>query len=75
MFKSFGYADDYKIVGDDPLTLNIDVRKLCRWCDEKFMSMNLGKSKVLCIKGTAPIALPNHEFETTECKNNIWEFS
>ena len=70
MSKSFGYADDYKIVGDNPLT-NIDVRKLWRWCDENFMSMNLGKSKVLCIKGTAPIALPNHEFETTECMKDL----
>ena len=35
------------------------------------MSMNLGKSKVLCIKGTAPIALPNHEFETTECMKDL----
>ena len=66
MSKSFGYVDDYKIVGDNPLTLNIDVRKLWRWCDENFMSTNLGKIKVLCIKGTAPIALSNHEFETTE---------
>ena len=71
MSKSFGYADDYKIVGDNPLTLNIDVRKLWRWCDENFMSMDLGKSKVLCIKGTAPIALPNHEFETTECIKDL----
>ena len=42
--KSFGYADNYKIVGDNPLTLNIDVRILWRWCDENFMSMNLEKS-------------------------------
>ena len=71
MSKSFSYADDYKIVGDNPLTLNINVRKLWRWCDENFMSMNLGKSKVLCIKGTALIALPNHEFETTECMKDL----
>ena len=44
MSKSFGYTDDYKIVGDNPLTLNIDVRKLWRWCDENFMLMNLGKT-------------------------------
>ena len=71
MSKSFGYADDYKIVGDNPLTLNKDVRKLWRWCDKNFMSMNLGKSKVLCIKGTAPIALPNHELETTESMKDL----
>ena len=34
MFATFGYADDYKIVGDNPSTLNIDVRRLWRWCEE-----------------------------------------
>ena len=66
MSATFGYADDYKIVGDNPLTLNIDVRRLWRWCEENCMSMNLTKSKVLCIKGSATISLPNYSFETTE---------
>ena len=30
------------------------------------MSENLTKSKILCIKGSATIALPNYSFETTE---------
>ena len=30
------------------------------------MSMNLTKSKILCIKGSTTIALPNYSFETSE---------
>ena len=71
MFTTFGYADDYKIVGDNPLTLNIDFRSLWRWCEENCMSMNLTKSKVLCIKGSATIALPSYSFETTEVMENL----
>ena len=70
MSATFGYADDYKIVGDNPLTLNIDVRRLWRWCEEKCMSMNLTKKKVLCIEGSATIALPSYSFETTGHPDN-----
>ena len=35
------------------------------------MSMNLTKSKVLCIKGSATIALPNYSFETTEVMKDL----
>ena len=66
MSKVFGYADDYKIVGTNPVTLNIDVRKLWRWCDDNLMSMNLTKSKLLCIKGSVQISLPNYTFEATQ---------
>ena len=71
MSATFGYADDYKIVGDNPLTLNIDVRRLWRWCEENCMSMNLTKSKVLSVKGSATIALPNYSFETTEVMKDL----
>ena len=34
MSSTFGFADDYKNVGDNPLTLSIDVRRLLRMCDD-----------------------------------------
>ena len=71
MSATFGYADDCKIVGDNPLTLNIDVRRLWRWCEENCMAMKLTKSKVLCIKGSATIALLNYSFETTEVMKDL----
>ena len=66
MSKAFGYADDYKIIGTNPVTLNIDVRKLWRWCEDNMMSMNLTKSKLLCIKCSARLSLPNYTFEATQ---------
>ena len=71
MSSTFDYADDYKIVGDNPLTLNIDVRRLWRWCEENCMSMNLTKCKILCIEVSATIALPNYSFETTEVMKDL----
>ena len=71
MSATFGYADDYKIVGGKFLTLNIDVRRLWRWCQENCMSLNLTKSKILCIKRSAAIVLPNYSFETTEAMKNL----
>ena len=71
MSKVFGYADDFKIVGTNPVTLNIDIRKLWRWCDDDLMSMNLTKSKLLCIKGSAQISLPNYTFEPLN-RLKIW---
>ena len=72
MSARFGYAEDYKTNGDNPITLNIDVRRLWRWCEENCMSMNLTKSKVLCIKGSATVALPNYSFETTEVRKDLY---
>ena len=71
MSATFGCADDYKTVEDNPLTLNIDVRRLWMWCEQNCMSMNLTKSKVLCIKGSATIALPNYSFKATEVMKDL----
>ena len=74
MSKAFGYADDFKIVRNNPVTLNIDVRKLWRWCEDNLMSMNLTKSKLLCIKGSAQISLPNYTFEATQSIKDLGLF-
>ena len=36
MSASFGYADDYKIVCNDPIILNIDAKRIWNWCVKKF---------------------------------------
>ena len=71
MSSTFGYADDYKIVVDNPLTLNIDARRLWRWCEENCMSINLTKSKIIWFRGSATIALTNYSFETTELMTDL----
>ena len=61
MSATFGYAD-YKMFADNPLTLNLDVMRLWKWCEENCISknLNLTKSKVLWLERAATIALPNH---------------
>ena len=40
MAKSFGYADDFEIVGSNPVFLGIDVKKVWKWCKENLVSIN-----------------------------------
>ena len=40
MSNCFGYADDYKIVLDNAITLNIDSNKIWNWYSKNFMSLN-----------------------------------
>ena len=74
MSKAFGYAYDYKIVWTNPVTLNMDVRKLWRWCEDNLMAMNLTKIKLLCIKGSAQISLPNYTFQATQSIKDLGRF-
>ena len=71
MSATLGYADDNTVFGDNPLTLNMDVRGLWRLCEKIYMSRNLTKNKFLCIKGSATSALHNYSFETTEVMNDL----
>ena len=50
MSNCFGYADDYKIVSDNAITLNIDSNKIWNWCSRNLMSLNLSKCKTLHFK-------------------------
>ena len=37
MSTNFGYADDFKVRGNIPVTLNIDVKKNYKWCSDNFL--------------------------------------
>ena len=50
---SFGYADDYKIVCNDQLTLNIDAKRIWNWCVKNYKAVNGSKSKIFTVKGNA----------------------
>ena len=43
MSDSFGYADDFKIVGTNPVAINIDIRRIWKWCQSNLMEINLSK--------------------------------
>ena len=59
MSDSFGYADDFKIVGTNPVAINIDIRRIWKWCQSNLMEINLSKSKCLWLKGVGTVRLPN----------------
>ena len=55
MSASFGYADDCKIVCNDPLFLNIDAKRNWNWCVKNSMAVNVSKIKILSVKGNAKV--------------------
>ena len=59
MSASFGYADDYKIVSNKPLTITIDAKRVWNWCTKNSMEVNVSKTKVLGIKGNAIVEVNN----------------
>ena len=70
MSSCYGYADDYKIMGTDPTTLHIDIRKVWKWCETNEMRLNMTKSKTLVIKGECNLSIFSYKFEQpNELKN------
>ena len=55
MSDSFGTADDFKIVGTNPVAINIDIRRVWIWCQSNLMKINLSKSKCLWLKGVGTV--------------------
>ena len=45
MSANFGYADDYKIVCNDPSILNIDAKRSWSWCVKIFYASKCVKNK------------------------------
>ena len=65
MSASFGYADDYKIVCNDPLILNIDAKRIWNWCVKNSMAVNVSKTKIFSVKGNAKVEVNGTLFEET----------
>ena len=81
MCNSYGYADDYKIIGTNGVTLQIDATRLNKWCEMNMMTMNAGKCKLVCFKNDINICINGELFEhgITEkdlgimiCKDLTW---
>ena len=66
MSPNFGYTDDFKIIGENNVSLNIDIRKVHKWCSENFMSMNMKKCKSVSFKGTTEITIGSYRIEKAE---------
>ena len=71
MSTNFGCADDFKVNGNNPVTLNIDVRRIYKRFSDNFMSMSLAKSKYVGIKGRASVSLTKYAFEKAETRKKF----
>ena len=71
MSKSFGYADDFKIISQNAVTLQIDGHRLWKSCSENQMSLNLKKCNVVAFKGTASVALGGHILNTAAVQKDL----
>ena len=65
MSASFGYADDYKIVYNEPLNLNIDAKRIWNWCVRNSMAVNVSKTKNISLKGNAKVEVNGTVLEET----------
>ena len=65
MSASFGYADDYKIVCNDPLILNNDAKRIWNWCVKNSMAVNMSKTKILKLKGKVKVEVNETVLEET----------
>ena len=59
------YANDYKVVCTNSVTLQIDASKIWQWCSRNMMKLNLAKCKLLSIAGEANIKLGERFLEKT----------
>ena len=66
-----GYADDYKIVAKNGITLQIDAHKIWRWCSSDLMSLNLNKCKVLCLKGIEELTIQGHQLDNSIVEKDL----
>ena len=60
----FTHADDFKVVGTNAITLQIDAHIISRRCQLTLMNLNLQKSALFCLKGNMSINLNNHRMIT-----------
>ena len=68
MSNCFGYADDYEIIPDNVVSVQIDARRLLSWCHSNDMSLNTRKCTFLNIKYESRIKKDGMYFRNPELK-------
>ena len=71
MSNCFGYADDYKIVSDNAITLNIDSNEIWNWCSKNFTCLNLSKCKTLQFKGGMSVCMKKQNIPGTDLMKDL----
>ena len=71
MSKWFGYTDDYKIVDNNVVTLQIDGTKVSRWCDDNMMMLKTGKSKIVCFKNQIKLKMNDRYLGHSDVEKDV----
>ena len=71
MSKCFGYADDYKVIATNPVTLQVDAHRIWKWCQNNMMSLNLKKCKTVSFKGTSTVKMSEITIQQAEVEKDL----
>ena len=72
--SSFGYADDYKVIGTNTITLQIDATRIWKWCSQNLMTLNISKCKTINLKGNRSISMNGKTLEQTQKEKDLGIF-
>ena len=67
----FGYADDYKVIATNTITLQIDATRIWKCCSQKLMTLNISKCKTLNLKGNGSISMNGKTLEQTQKEKDL----
>ena len=75
MSKCFGYADDYKLTGTNPVILQIDVHRIPKWWTQVFKKTKIEYSVLGLRKPNfKPKIIPFEKYHNVEnCKRGPFE--
>ena len=71
MSTCFGYTDDYRVIAENRITLQIDAHKIWKCCSSNLMSFNPEKCKILCLQGIAKVTIQGHQFESSIVEKHL----
>ena len=71
MSSCFGYADDFKVIATNTVTLQIDATRIWKWCSQNLMTFNISKCKTLNFKGNGRISMNGKTLEQTQKEKDL----
>ena len=66
MSSCFGYADDYKVIATNTITLQNGATRIWKWCSQNLMTLNINKCKTLKLNGNGIISMKGKTLEQTQ---------
>ena len=71
MSSCFGYADDFKVIATNTITLQIHATRIWKWCSQNLMTLNISKCKTLNLKGNGSISMNGKTLEQTQKEKDL----